>query len=324
MIARLTRRLLAIEFGALLLVATGLHYGLHCAWGSGIGSGLLILIVVRLAITLNSFALAWRYQSVTPDERRLKLFQMLRLFFGEFHASIWSSSWAMPFLEFASEALPPGKGLPVVLVHGYGCNSGYWHRMRKTLDAAGIAYRAVNLEPVFADIEDYVPIIEHAIDATCRESGHKQVIVLAHSMGGLATRAYLRRHGTARIARLITLGSPHHGTGIANFGAGMNCRQMHWRGNAKSGAPSPWLRKLDESEDAALRALIVSIYSHHDNIVAPQISSHLEGARNIEFHGIGHVELALHPLIQQQALAEIRAAQGEPAVNPGYADALPI
>ena len=69
-----------------------------------------------------------------------------------------------------------------------------------------------------------------------------------------------------------------------------------------------WLRKLDESEGEATRKLFVSIYSHQDNIVAPQTSSELKGARNIAFRGIGHVALALHPMIQASVLAEIRAA----------------
>jgi len=75
-----------------------------------------------------------------------------------------------------------------------------------------------------------------------------------------------------------------------------------------TGAPSLWLRKLDSGENATTRARIVSIYSHHDNIVAPQTSSHLDGARNIEYQGIGHVALALHPLIHARVLAEIRNA----------------
>ncbi len=308
MVERLTRQLLAFELAAVLAVAALLHLFLHLAWSAGLGIALSILIVVRLAISLNNFILAWSYRSETPKEYRLNLAQSLRLFCVEFYASMWSSSWAMPFKGFANEAVEQAHSLPVLLIHGYGCNSGYWHRLRRPFDDAGIVYRAIDLEPVFGDIEAYVPMVKRAVEELCRDSGQSKVIVVAHSMGGLATRAYLREESCAHIARVITLGTPHHGTGIANFGAGMNCRQMHWRGNAKTGAPSIWLRKLDESEDAATRALFVSIYSHQDNIVAPQISSHLEGARNIAFRGIGHVALALHPVIHASVLAEIRAA----------------
>jgi hypothetical protein len=65
---------------------------------------------------------------------------------------------------------------------------------------------------------------------------------------------------------------------------------------------------LAASEDAQTRALFVSIYSHQDNIVAPQTSSHLPGATNIELHGIGHVALALDAKVQSLVVAEIRKA----------------
>jgi hypothetical protein len=55
-------------------------------------------------------------------------------------------------------------------------------------------------------------------------------------------------------------------------------------------------------------ALFVSIYSHHDNIIAPQTSSRLPGATNIELCGIGHVALAPHPAVQARVIDEIRRA----------------
>lgn len=314
MVERLTRQLLAFQLAAVLGVAAAIHYGLHFGWHAGLGIAFLILAAVRMTISINNFVLAWQYRSETPREYRLNALLFLRMFCMEFLASMWTTSWAMPFKRFANAPVDKAERLPVLLIHGYGCNSGYWHRMRRPLDDAGIVYRAIDLEPVFADIEAYGPLVARAVEALCRDTGQSQVIIVAHSMGGLAARAYLRQEGNAHVARVITLGSPHHGTGIANFGAGMNCRQMHWRGKAESGAPSIWLRKLDESEKPATRKLFVSIYSHQDNIVAPQTSSCLVGARNIAFRGIGHVALALHPVIHACVLAEIRAVWAEPAM----------
>ena len=88
-------------------------------------------------------------------------------------------------------------------------------------------------------------------------------------MGGLAARAWLRNdpHALARAARLITLGTPHHGTVLANLGVGANARQMRC---SQAGEPSAWLRALAAGESAAARARMVSIWTYHDNIVAPQ------------------------------------------------------
>jgi triacylglycerol esterase/lipase EstA (alpha/beta hydrolase family) len=150
------------------------------------------------------------------------------------------------------------------------------------------------------------------VESIRSETGHEKIIILAHSMGGLVARAYLRDHGCAHIAKVITLGTPHRGTALANFGAGPNSRQMRWAGSAGSMANN-WLRRLEQSESDAVRALFVSIYSHHDNIVSPQTSSQLAGARNIEFHGIGHVALALNPMIQARVIEEILAASQQKA-----------
>jgi len=316
MVEHMTRRLLLLQLlGWMVLCAATVHW-FHQPWPVAALGSSVTLLAARMAITINSFVLAWRYRSDTPAAHRLNAAQMTRLFFVEFASSLWSSSWAMPFQCFSDGEVAPGNGLPVLLVHGYGCNSGYWHAMHQAMTRAGIGHHAIDLEPVFGDIEEYVPLVQRAVDDLCRSSGQDRVIIVAHSMGGLAARAYLRLHGSTKIARLITIGTPHHGTAIANFGVGMNCRQMHGRATKDHGqhVPSLWLRKLDEGEDIATRTSIVSIYSHHDNIVAPQTSAHLDGARNIAFEGIGHVTLALHPRIHACVIAEICAvsAQGAP------------
>jgi triacylglycerol lipase len=47
----------------------------------------------------------------------------------------------------------------------------------------------------------------------------KKVNVIAHSMGGLDVRYAIARHGLAdRVASLITIGTPHHGTPVADLG----------------------------------------------------------------------------------------------------------
>jgi hypothetical protein len=81
---------------------------------------------------------------------------------------------------------------------------------------------------------------------------------------------------------------------------------MQWSGSAADGQCSAWMQELERREDPRTRSLFVSLYSHHDNIVSPQLSSHLAGAINVEFRGIGHVALALHPQVQARVIEEIR------------------
>lgn len=314
MIARITRLLLLIQ----LLMVIGIYFLMTQAFqvsSTGIALALAfgVVLLLRLLITCNNFALAWRYRSETPESYRIDWWHGCRLLMSEFKATMVSSSWTMPFHSFSSRAAPQTESLPVLLIHGYGCNSGYWHAMSKILLKAKITHYAIDMMPIIGGIDEYVPAIHQTVQKIRKETGHDKVILLAHSMGGLAARAYIRAHGYGHIKKVITLGTPHHGTGLAHFGVGVNTQQMRWTVTKQEGLESEWLRSLAASENPAIYRLFVSIYSHHDNIISPQTSSHLEGAKNLEFHAIGHVALALDPVIQAQVIREIRSASEEEA-----------
>ncbi|WP_338016798.1 alpha/beta fold hydrolase [Noviherbaspirillum sedimenti] len=311
-----------------LAIAAAIAYVLKHFFGMHIASAMLsaagMLLLLRMLITANNFRLSWRFRSDTPPAERITLRHAWRLYLEEFRASLFSSSWSMPFGAFAGHHSAKSRGLPVLLIHGYGCNSGYWRSMSRLLGTAGITHRAVSLEPVFGDIDSFVPAVHAAVENLCHATGSRRVVLLAHSMGGLVARAYLCAHGEARIARVITLGTPHHGTGLANFGLGSNSEQMRWvinkssngnsnacsgeYGDGRGGTPSAWLQELAAREGPQRYGLFTSIYSHHDNIIAPQTSAHLPGARNIALHGVGHVALGLNPQVQKIVIDEILAA----------------
>jgi triacylglycerol esterase/lipase EstA (alpha/beta hydrolase family) len=267
------------------------------------------VLLLRAQITANSFVLTWPYRGRTSNPVEISWLQIARLWLREYRATMLCSSWAMPFLRFDQFTYPDTTSLPVLLIHGYGCNSGYWRWMSLELREAHITHYALDMEPVFGSIDDYAPLVHAAVQRVLAETGQKKIVIVAHSMGGLAARAYLRDHGCDRVARVITLGSPHHGTAIANFGIGINCGEMNWLGRYEEGRSSPWLQKLAATEEADALAHIVSIYSHHDNIISPQSSAHLEGAWNIPVIGIGHVALALEPSIQKLVIELIHNAR---------------
>lgn len=308
MIARITRMLLLIQFAVALAIAAAGVMFFQASSYSAVLAGICIVFLSRMLITANNFFLAWYFGSTTPPDYRIGPWQAIRLYFGEFRATMTASSWTMPFRTFSSHVASNSATLPVLLIHGYGCNSGYWYAMSKVLAQARITHYAINLEPIAGSIDEYVPLVHDAVERLCREHGTDTIVIVAHSMGGLATRAYLRDHGSRRIAKVITLGTPHHGTALARFGIGHNTRQMLWSVGEQEGLSSEWLRDLAARENKSAYRLVVSIYSHHDNIIAPQTSSHLLGARNIAHAGIGHVELAFHPAIQAEVVEEIRDA----------------
>jgi triacylglycerol esterase/lipase EstA (alpha/beta hydrolase family) len=300
----LLRFVLLVQLAAALLIAwLLLHRGMP-AWGAALaGAGAVVL--VRLLINMNNFVMAARAASVTPPEFRLGPAARLRMLAEEFRASMLVTSWHVPRGCARMTVYRDSDRVPVLLVHGYGCNSGYWAHLEPLLDGERISHASIDLEPVAGSIDDYAPLIEARVQELCAATGAARIAIVAHSMGGLAARAWMRTYGSTRVARLITLGTPHHGTALANLGLGANAVQMR--------RESAWLRDLAAAEmadeTAGHRARIVSIYTHHDNIVAPQDSSELPGARNVAFGGVGHVALGSNPRVLAEVLRVLRELQ---------------
>jgi len=289
---RLLQLVLMLQCAAALLVAWALHTQ-GAPWWGALVAGIGAVALARLLINMNNFMLSAVFASPTPPAHRLGLGARLRMLALEYRASMVMTSWLMARASAATRIYPDSGQVPVLLLHGYGANSGYWTHLTPLLDAARISHATVDLEPVAASIDDYAPLVERHVQALLAATGASQVAIVTHSMGGLVARAWMRVVGHARAARVVTLGTPHHGTAMARFGIGINAFQMR--------PGSDWLRALNASEDAATRALITSIFTHHDNIVAPQTSSMLAGARNVELGGVGHVALGR----DRRVLAEI-------------------
>ncbi len=305
-----SRQLLRLVLLVQLLVACAIVAGAVRAGAApwqAVAIGVASVVLVRLAINANNFVMSRRVASPTPPEYQIGVLAAVRMFGEEFGASMLSSSWHMPRARPRTRIHRGCTTPPVLLLHGYGCNAGYWAYLTPRLDAAGISHATLDLEPLTGDIDGFAAAIEAGATRLRREAGAQQVIVVGHSMGGLAARAWLRRHGSAQAAGVITLGTPHHGTCLAAFGIGINAMQMRRAG--VDGPACTWLCDLEAHEDAATRARITSIYTHHDNIVAPQTSSHLAGARNIELGGVGHVALGRNRRVLALVMDEIARLQ---------------
>ena len=193
--------------------------------------------------------------------------------------------------------------IPVVLVHGYLCNHRIWDDVTRMLRAQGHTVYAVNLEPVFGSIDQYAPVLENAVQALLQHTGQSQVALVGHSMGGLAIRAWMRAHGTERVARVITLGTPHAGTRLAKGSPAKNAKQMQWA--------SAWLQELGANETDALRQRFRIALTPQDNIVCPQRAQVLPGITPIVFEGIGHLQMCIDPTVLQWLKQELASIQAE-------------
>jgi triacylglycerol lipase len=115
-----------------------------------------------------------------------------------------------------------GAPLPVILVHGLfgfdrigvpGARFEYFRGIVKHLERLGCHAHAVNLP-----IASSVPARAERLMAAIEAQKHERVDLIAHSLGGLDARYALAKLGLAsRVRSLVTVGTPHRGSPIADL-----------------------------------------------------------------------------------------------------------
>ncbi len=105
----------------------------------------------------------------------------------------------------------------VLLVHGICGHASSWATIAQVLSDSGYIVHTVQLEPDTTYSKPpraYVAALAAKLDSI----GSDHVAVVAHSMGGLVAREYMRRHADSRqmnrVGQLVTLGTPHHGNDV--------------------------------------------------------------------------------------------------------------
>jgi pimeloyl-ACP methyl ester carboxylesterase len=298
-----------------LALAYAAIFALYGAWaaeqiaaGAAAAPFLLSLPIVYFAvpflIVLSWFALAWAFRAERPDDVRLGARGFLRLFWHEFVTVAGNAPRMILYRWLMHDPSPVRGNPPVLLVHGVLCNAGVWHPFARWLRARGIGpVYALSYGPPLASIDLFAQQVAHKIDEILATTGAKAVVVIAHSMGGLVMRAYLRDHGGAKVSRLVTVGTPHEGSVHAWMAAGTSLSQMR-PGNA-------WLADLGSPTGDDLPP-IVSIWSWHDSMVAPQTSSCVDYGENIALSGVAHNALLRDPVVFLRLAAEIGKARATP------------
>jgi triacylglycerol lipase len=261
----------------------------------------VVAVALRLLMALPSFMLSGAFR--IRDNQQQPWGNALYALAKEIDARAASLNFSEIFhqLLMRSEPIGPATGTPILLVHGYFSNRGMWWRFRQRLANAGLGpIHTITLSPLWDSIDEMVPQLAAKIEAICTQTGHEKLIVIAHSMGGLATRAYMTSNvnGSSKIAKLITLATPHHGTQMANFGIGQCVGEMQMK--------SGWLAALERGEENIPHPSTVSIYTLNDDLVYPPENSRLAWAENIPVAAVGHVGLLFSKAIAERVIVEIK------------------
>jgi triacylglycerol lipase len=193
-----------------------------------------------------------------------------------------------------SNPVPQAAPGPVLLVPGYGGNVNSLQPLTAALRSVGRT--AVIVEPIGDGTGDLRTQAEHLAEVAKQvrdDAGAASVDVVGYSAGGVVARLWVRDDGGAGVARrVLTLGSPHHGTSQAALGAEFAggcpaaCEQMI--------PDSDLLRRLNAGDETPAGPLWATVRSTSDQVVTPADSAALSGALNIVVQEVCPASTATH------------------------------
>jgi triacylglycerol lipase len=175
---------------------------------------------------------------------------------------------------------------PILFVHGYGRNSDDWTPMMTRFKTAG--WTDAELYTInYGVLQSNVSIADEInvkVNNILAATGASKVDIIAHSMGSLSTRYYIRNlGGDAKVDAWVSLGGPNHGTNTANDCGLSPCLEM--RPN------SQFLASLNAGDETPGTVRYATWWSPADQTIIPNSSVILVGAANTQTAPISHLDL---------------------------------
>lgn len=249
---------------------------------------------------------------LAPARRRLVLALAVLVVAVSASAAVLVSRAAEPATAPVSQERPG----PVLLVPGYGGSTGSLQGLADRLIASGRDATVVLLPGTgTGDLAGAADALGDAVDDALTRTGAESVDVVGYSAGGVVARLWVADGGAHVARRVVTLGSPHHGTSLADLAADLAPGQCPL-GCIQLGVDSDLLVGLNAGDETPDGPTWVSIWTTQDQTVTPPDSARLEGALNLPVQSvcasarIGHGDLPRDPFVQALVLAQL--APGEP------------
>ncbi|ADB75901.1 lipase family alpha/beta hydrolase [Geodermatophilus obscurus] len=203
---------------------------------------------------------------------------------------------------------------PVLLVPGYGGSTASLQPLADRLAAEGRDATVVAVPGNgTGDLGGSADVLDEAVDAALERTGANSVDVVGYSAGGVVARLWAADGGADVARRIVTLGSPHHGTTLADLAGSLSpdqcpeaCRQL--------ATGSPLLIHLNAGDETPEGPAWVSIWTTQDETVTPPESARLEGALELPVQSVcadarvAHGDLPRHPLVQAMVLEQLGVA----------------
>lgn len=205
----------------------------------------------------------------------------------------------------------PADPRPVLLVHGYLHNASAWTYLMPKLHYAGFrSIYTINLwPPIRCGINDYAKQIQEKVTQIAEETGQKEVIVIGHSMGGLAARRaalnLAAENSSFKISHVASIGSPFRGAWAALIG-------YFFGQNAKDLLPgSEFTTKLQEDLlETTAKTQFLEIGSKMDQLVSidsaripkENLEQGLLERKTEEIKDLGHLGLLYSPTVAKMII----------------------
>ncbi len=208
-------------------------------------------------------------------------------------------------------AVPQNRPGPVLLVPGYGGSTNSLTKLADVLRSHGRTAEVVSLPGNgTGDLKTQARALDAAVKAILARTGAASVDVVGYSAGGVTARLWLRDDGGAALTRrLVTLGSPQHGTELAAAGSSLPgscpvaCQQLD--------PDSALLRDLNAGDETPNGPQYVSVWTTADQVVVPPDSARLDGATGFSVQSVcassqvSHSGLPTDPLVTAIVVAEL-------------------
>jgi len=184
---------------------------------------------------------------------------------------------------------------PILFVHGYVESASLWNTMIGRFEKDGYpksylsAYTYNTSQSNKVDAEE----VKSKVEALLKTTGATKVDIIAHSMGSLNSRYYIKNlGGEAKVDDWVSLGGPNHGTETANFCFSTSCVEMR--------VGSTFLKELNATDETPGAVNYGTWWSPCDEIINPDSSVALSGATNTQTACISHTALTTDETVYKQ------------------------
>jgi pimeloyl-ACP methyl ester carboxylesterase len=122
---------------------------------------------------------------------------------------------AFDYLRYKEKITPKSRRL-ILLLHGLASGPAIWNDMRKALESDAWEARTITYPTTEQGVQPNADVVETLLK---NQEGYSEIAIVAHSLGGLITRATLSRPSFTTlpvpVTTVVMLGTPNQGAVLA-------------------------------------------------------------------------------------------------------------